>query len=207
MVRPELRKTKRPMHTPNKGNRIEKPVTRHLTRNQTAKLNAITVNNERGSPLLRLPQEINDMVYGYAIGGGKIRRPKLEHQNSLFNLSRVSRTLYLETNPLPYKLNEFPRAPGDLFDAMINNLDDEKRGAINYMSLDSCTRSLIAKLPNMDKLPNLGLIIIDRLEERHLSSIEEYARRRELKLNYEGQQIIHVLLCSEGKSEEESGED
>jgi hypothetical protein len=74
----------------------------------------IAYRNATTSPLLRLPAEIRNMIYTFALGIGTIRMLHFRHGLNLryglelsINLLRVCHQVYTETCLLPYKLNTF----------------------------------------------------------------------------------------------------
>ena len=106
--------------------------------------------NRQRSPLLRLPAEIRNKIYGYALGGMKLRMPyrskelgvvsamsygpsvSLTPLHRLVGLTLVSRQLYAETKILPFELCTM-HVIRSLFHYQIERLNTTQRQAISII--------------------------------------------------------------------------
>jgi len=109
----------------------------------------------RDSPLLRLPAEIRNQIYGYVIGGHEacptwedrdcldveLRATRYntsggtrEGWAALFMLSYVCKQLNMETKNLPYELTAFQSDICAAFDRFLCQLKEEKKELITTIS-------------------------------------------------------------------------
>jgi hypothetical protein len=114
-----------------------------------------TPRNQTDSPLLRLPRELRDEIYKYAIGGNQITvchpdayyprfivRAGAYNEGSatmakwkeLFDLSLTCRQLNAETKDLPYKLSVWANYLGKEFGDFLSQLKQSKKQAITTIS-------------------------------------------------------------------------
>ncbi|KAF2636638.1 hypothetical protein P280DRAFT_552813 [Massarina eburnea CBS 473.64] len=68
---------------------------------------AITRRNQIQSPLLRLPEEVRNKIYNYAIGGHNTSNAWYWDLSTVLSLSYVSKQLYHDTRYRIFSLNEF----------------------------------------------------------------------------------------------------
>jgi hypothetical protein len=117
--------------------------------------------NQQQSPLLRLPGEIRNRIYEYALGGVILyvyrpsKSPKPYHllvrqagsslssasstgPSHTFSLTRVSRQIHAETQHLPVPLTHFRvRGGAGSFNAFLDRLSDSQRSAITTIQIAS----------------------------------------------------------------------
>jgi hypothetical protein len=113
------------------------------------------MRNQQESPLIRLPRELRDEIYRYAIGGNEItifhpgpnvrsfivyagvyndRAQTNAKWNELFGLSLTCRQLNVETKLLPYQLNVWANVLGTEFGDFLSQLKANKQQAITTIS-------------------------------------------------------------------------
>ncbi|KAF2442100.1 hypothetical protein P171DRAFT_445856 [Karstenula rhodostoma CBS 690.94] len=102
------------------------------TANPAVKSDALSERNTTESPLLRLPAEIRNRVYEYALSDRFLIHPAFqdpaamayEPDNSMHNLPLACRQLYRETHLLVYKYGIFEIRQPDWFTDFIRNRAD-----------------------------------------------------------------------------------
>jgi hypothetical protein len=113
------------------------------------------MRNQTDSPLLRLPRELRDEIYKYAIGGNEItvchpdayyRRfivragaynegsANMGKWKELFDVSLACRQLNAETKDLPYKLSVWANHLGREFGDFLSQFKQSKKQAITTIS-------------------------------------------------------------------------
>jgi hypothetical protein len=105
--------------------------------------------NQRNSPLLRLPAELRNRVYGYALGGAvwdadETRHPphklsfdrRIEQKHSL-GLLHVSRQIFEETRLLPFQLGTFSSGLWSM-SQLLNTFSSESIEAITTFETRGC---------------------------------------------------------------------
>ena len=133
--------------------------------------------HNRDSPLLRLPGEIRNQIYHYAIGGHEacptwdsgacydveLRASRYNTSGGtrkcwaeLFNLGYVCKQLNTETKNLPYQLTVFQADIGAAFERFLCQLKEEKKQLITTVSSASSTSTVLASGPTHSSPPLLS---------------------------------------------------
>lgn len=106
---------------------------------QRSNLTLSTQRNQRASRLLRLPAEIRNHIYSYAMGGHilvhRIHALRPNPVSSLFTLPRVCRQTQAETRLLLFKLNTFHIHSIDKLGYLLADLGPEETAAISSLRL------------------------------------------------------------------------
>ncbi|KAF2874941.1 hypothetical protein BDV95DRAFT_656695 [Massariosphaeria phaeospora] len=140
----------------------------------------ITSNNSEQSPLLTLPAEIRNRIWGYVVGEKTIvirwkkfeARDKEKHCHSIL---RVCRQTYLETATLPFSLNIFVFSD----DGVIKKLKPYQRENLTQIQLlIGVGRDDLWMIPSIPSFPKVQLVGIKCIScGSHVS--EENTRRTE----------------------------
>ncbi|KAG9204180.1 hypothetical protein G6514_001819 [Epicoccum nigrum] len=104
---------------------------------------AFTERNQRLSPLLRLPGEIRNRIYFYAVGNGPLPIPSGHTSPNLFGLhtlSKVCRQLHAETRLLPYALNDLCFVTIPSFVAWSRRAPEEVRAVVRCIMFEYVSR-------------------------------------------------------------------
>ncbi|KAF1932400.1 uncharacterized protein M421DRAFT_2031 [Didymella exigua CBS 183.55] len=150
-----------------------------------------TIRTNSQSRLLRLPPELRNQIWEYALGGHAFdittrkvfkQRKRIDKAKAwdlpinTFALLRVCRQIYAETALIPYKHNAFCFASEDAFDWAVSlrpvqqNIIAEIHvatiGANRMLAADQVSqrRSLLPDALHFDRFPGLKLISFDVLE-------------------------------------------
>ncbi|KAI4662054.1 uncharacterized protein J4E78_004845 [Alternaria triticimaculans] len=154
MAPPEIKKMALKTTAPVKTSRVVKTKRMYRIKIKIGKQAARTLQN-RDSPLLRLPAEIRNQIYGYVIGGHEacptwdsgacidveIRASRYNTSGGtrkcwaeLFNLTYVCKQLNMETKSLPYELTVFQADIGAAFERFMCQLKEEKKQLMTTVS-------------------------------------------------------------------------
>ncbi|KAJ4313130.1 hypothetical protein N0V94_007109 [Neodidymelliopsis sp. IMI 364377] len=150
-----------------------------------AELDAITQRNRTHSPILRLPGEIRNRMYEYALGGNDLvpmesnikgtgfsfyltsgptncAEPSRQHWLGLCSLPATCRDLRLETKTLPLSLNMFQWENNFTTCLWLKNITKEARAAIRYIWFgeDAASRFSSEHL-HLYPLPNVRKVILN----------------------------------------------
>ncbi|KAF1840552.1 uncharacterized protein K460DRAFT_399468 [Cucurbitaria berberidis CBS 394.84] len=172
MGRPEIKKVERQSASTSKGDyRVNRQDSKRFTRSLTAKMDEIALRNATESPLLRLPSEIRNRIYGYALGGQEVNprtvggvrtkwrlecRPYGSEARSyqawdrLLSLTYVCRLLHRETRLLAFSLNTFQIQTVEFNDWLLL-LNDDQKNAITTVIFG--LRNPFLDLPYQDQIP------------------------------------------------------
>jgi len=121
--------------------------------------------NQHESPLLRLPPELRNKIYEYALSGYELRfvdwAPEpvsitrrstskgfiyhVDDVNTPFALPKVSRQLRAETSILPYKLNVLGGNVGRLLDAVLSRVPFSIMKTIRMVQLVGPLKTLLSQ--------------------------------------------------------------
>jgi hypothetical protein len=111
-----------------------------------------SLRNQQQSPLLRLPAELRNKIYGHVLGGFIISFPtarprhhclirfKFSRKIAEFkpsNLLLVCRQINSEAQLLPFELNEFNYRIPETFKQMLDLLSDKQVNAIDVLRMDT----------------------------------------------------------------------
>ncbi|KAF2797889.1 hypothetical protein K505DRAFT_234490 [Melanomma pulvis-pyrius CBS 109.77] len=153
-----------------------------------SKLMKIALENSTASPLLRLPGEIRDTIWRYAVGGHQVdmcghhRGFKYQYNRvkirplgceettpsnfvrPTFQLLQVCRQIYIEASHIVYTMNTFGFNNGDVMDRWIKSIPlGHKRAvaSIDVPSMYMSTYTMGTRKPLHRKFPNIKRIGID----------------------------------------------
>ncbi|KAI4915817.1 hypothetical protein J4E90_004263 [Alternaria incomplexa] len=137
---------------------------------QTGKYLKIARQNQRDSPLLRLPAEIRHLIFGYALGGKTfyihhddrqgIAKNETVSKNTLALLA-VCRQVFAETALLPFSSNTFSATHPQVFNMWIEDFPSVFAEAVTSVRLHPC---VVFSLP--DQWLDLHAGIPDRQDLR-----------------------------------------
>ncbi|EAT88237.1 hypothetical protein HBH56_092960 [Parastagonospora nodorum] len=173
--------------------------------------NALTTENLRNSPLLRLPAEIRNDIFAMAIGGHFIRvcstvQCELCRNNrsvgcavhcppDLLSLTATCRQIHAETRPLPFTVNTFCGYARDMartFDAIFDRTQLESIASLCIMILFSADFKGFRRLSGLEQVTILSKYTFDRLVNP--SNAEEILRRKFLREVRKNEAIGYVDL-------------
>jgi hypothetical protein len=123
-----------------------------------------SLRNQQQSPLLRLPAELRNKIYGHVLGGFIISfrtsRPR-HHCLIRFKVSRkigefkpsnlllICRQINAEAQLLPFELNEFNYRIPEAFKHMLDLLSDRQVNAIKVLRIDTSTFYQFMRWPSL----------------------------------------------------------
>ncbi|KAJ4372367.1 hypothetical protein N0V83_004141 [Neocucurbitaria cava] len=163
MARSEIKKAPRTTSASKSEHRVHKTYSSgRVTRSQTAKRDQMYLSNQKNSPLLRLPGELRNRIYEYALGGhlvepvcglGRLETVKdcqlrycpyeskketdYKPWDELLALTYVCRQVNQEGRLLVFEINTFQVRKRIAFDAWLLYLKDDQKQAITSVSFGS----------------------------------------------------------------------
>jgi hypothetical protein len=105
------------------------------------------MQNQRDSPLLRMPPEIRNRIYDFALGGNTFVLLKDDDTEKIVNKTKsknalallaVSRQLYAETALLPFSLNVFSSVSPSRLRSWASEIQPVHRNNITALKLVTC---------------------------------------------------------------------
>ncbi|KAI4926058.1 uncharacterized protein J4E92_006795 [Alternaria infectoria] len=149
---------------------------------KTGKYLKIARQNQRNSPLLRLPAEIRHLIFGYALGGKTFHIDYNEYQGIAKNMTvskntlallAVCRQVFAETALLPFSSNTFSAIHPQVFNMWIEYFPSVFAEAVTSVRLYPCVASSPPEqwLDLHDGIPGMWDIMVDHGDKRLSSNL------------------------------------